>query len=32
MWAKLGKLLAKAAAWCLGNPDKVVEIVQAVKK
>lgn len=31
MWAWLAKVLVKAAAWCVSNPDKVIQIVGAVK-
>lgn len=30
MWNWLAKVLVKAAAWCVGHPDKVVGVVTAV--
>lgn len=32
MWKKLGKLLAKAAVWCVKNPDDIIQVVTIAKK
>ncbi len=31
MWKLIGKGLAKAAIWCLGHPDEIVNIANTVK-
>lgn len=31
MWKGIGKLLVKAAIWCIGHPDEVVKVVETIK-
>lgn len=32
MWAKVGRLLLRAGAWCIGHHDEILVAMQAILK